>query len=88
MIKVTIWNEFRHEKVEGGVPGQVYPGGLHLALRDGLAAPDLDIRTATLDEPEQGLPEALLDDTDCLVWWGHKAHGEVEDALENIIQNR
>ena len=88
MIKVAIWNEFRHEKVEGGVPGQVYPGGLHLALRNGLAAPDLDIRTATLDEPEQGLPEALLDDTDCLVWWGHKAHGEVDDALVKKILKR
>ena len=88
MIKVTIWNEFRHEKVEGGLPGQIYPGGLHVALRDGLAAPDLEIRTATLDDPEQGLPEALLDDTDCLVWWGHKAHGEVDDALVKKILKR
>jgi trehalose utilization protein len=88
MIKVTIWNEFRHEKVEGGVPAQVYPKGIHMALRDELAAPDLDIRTATLDEPEQGLPDSLLDDTDCLVWWGHKAHGEVDDALVKRILKR
>ena len=88
MIKVTIWNEFRHEKVEGGIPGQVYPNGIHAALRDNLAAPDLEIRTATLDEPEQGLPDALLDDTDTLVWWGHKAHGEVEDALVKRILKR
>ena len=87
MIKVTIWNEFRHEKKPGHLSGEIYPNGLHAALRDGLAAPDLDIRLASLDEPEQGLPEALLDDTDCLVWWGHKAHGEVDDALvKNILK--
>ena len=87
MIKVTIWNEFRHEKKPGHLSGEIYPNGLHAALRDGLAAPDLDIRLASLDEPEQGLPEALLDDTDCLVWWGHMAHGEVDDALvKNILK--
>lgn len=88
MIKVTIWNEFRHEKVEGGLPSQIYPNGIHMALRDELAAPDLEIRTATLDDPEQGLPDALLDDTDCLVWWGHKAHDEVDDALVKRILKR
>ena len=88
MIKVTIWNEFRHEKQPGHLSGEIYPDGLHAALRDGLAAPDLDIRLASLDEPEQGLPEALLDDTDCLVWWGHMAHGEVDDALVKKILKR
>ena len=85
MINVTIWNEFRHERTPGHLSGQIYPNGLHIALRDGLAAPDLNIRTVTLDDPEQGLPDEVLNETDTLVWWGHKAHGEVEDALVKRI---
>lgn len=91
MIKVTIWNEFQHEKAEGAhgdlIRG-IYPDGIHAALKKNLAADDLDIRTATLDEPEQGLPDSLLDDTDVLLWWGHCAHAKVEDSLVDRIQKR
>jgi len=45
------------------------------------------VRTATLDAPEQGLPDELLNDTDVLIWWGHMAHGQVKDELvEKIIR--
>jgi trehalose utilization protein len=46
------------------------------------------VRTATLDEPAQGLPPAVLDATDVLVWWGHRAHDEVADALVDAIHRR
>ncbi len=86
-IKLTVWNEGRHEKENEYIAG-VYPKGIHGALKDGLAADDLEIRTATLDDPEQGLPDALLNDTDVLIWWGHCAHGEVSDALVRRIHAR
>ena len=35
---------------------------------------ELIIRTATLDDPECGLTQEVLDDTDVLIWWGHMAH--------------
>ena len=81
MIRVTIWNEFRHEKKRADVKA-VYPDGIHMALAKGLAADDLQIRTATLDDPEQGLADEVLDSTDVLMWWGHAAHNEVTD--ENV----
>lgn len=81
MIRVTIWNEFRHEKKREEVKA-VYPEGIHTALARGLAADDLLIRTATLDDPEQGLANEVLDSTDVLMWWGHAAHDEVTD--ENV----
>ena len=81
MIRVTIWNEFRHEKKRADVKA-VYPDGIHMALAKGLAADDLQIRTATLDDPEQGLSDEVLDSTDVLMWWGHAAHNEVTD--ENV----
>ena len=46
------------------------------------------VATTTLDEPEHGLTEEVLADTDVLVWWGHAAHGEVEDkVVERVYQH-
>src|SRR5437660_1473645 len=39
------------------------------------------VRTATLDQPEQGLSAAVLGSTDVLTWWGHAAHEQVSDEL-------
>jgi len=50
--------------------------------------PEATVRTATLDEPEHGLTEAVLDQTDVLIWWGHKAHGEVADEVVDRVQCR
>ncbi|MBS7700663.1 MULTISPECIES: ThuA domain-containing protein [unclassified Chelatococcus] len=78
-MRVTIWNEFRHEKANPAVAA-IYPQGIHSALEAGLARHDLGaIRTTTLDEPSQGLPDELLEQTDVLVWWGHRHHDEVSD---------
>ena len=46
------------------------------------------MRTATLDEPEQGLTAAVLDETDVLIWWGHAAHDEVSDEVVERVQAR
>ncbi|MEI3000912.1 MAG: ThuA domain-containing protein [Victivallis sp.] len=61
---------------------------IHACLAEKLAAADLEIRTATLDEPGQGLPEPVLDETDVLVWWGHCAHDRVDDSLVDRVQQR
>ena len=42
---------------------------------------EFEVRTATLDEPEHGLTDEVLDNTDVLIWWGHRAHGEVRMIL-------
>jgi trehalose utilization protein len=57
----------------------MYPKGLHQAIADGIASPDIVIRFATLDEPEHGLTDEVLSSTDVLLWWGHAAHNEVKD---------
>lgn len=86
-ISVTIWNEFRHEKNVEAVR-KIYPDGLHKAIGKQIEADDLEIHYASLDEPEQGLPDSLLNNTDVLLWWGHCAHGEVKDELVTKIQMR
>lgn len=80
-IKVTIWNEFRHEQNDPQVQA-IYPLGIHQELATQLGVnTDFDITTATLDQPEHGLTNEVLDKTDVLVWWGHKAHQEVSDVV-------
>jgi trehalose utilization protein len=85
-VRVTVWNEFRHEKNDEAVR-KVYPNGIHVAIADGLTkAGGFATSTATLDEPEHGLTEKKLEDTDVLIWWGHMAHGEVADEIVDRVQ--
>ena len=87
-IRVTVWNEFRHEKESPAVQA-VYPKGIHQAIADFLNAEgDFEVRTATLEEPDHGLTQEVLDNTDVLFWWGHCAHGEVRDEIVDRIQKR
>ena len=87
-IRVTIWNEFRHEKKKEHVRA-LYPEGLHAYIKGFLShCDDMEIRLAALDDPDQGLPEEVLENTDVLIWWGHGAHEEVDDALVARIQKR
>ena len=68
-IRVTVWNEGRHEKTHEAVK-KVYPNGMHTVIAGFLNAdPGIVARTATLDEPEHGLTQEVLDNTDVLTWW-------------------
>ncbi|MCX7032140.1 MAG: ThuA domain-containing protein [Spirochaetes bacterium] len=87
-IRVTVWNEFRHEK-ESAAIAKIYPDGMHVAIAAGLRKdPQFEVRTATLDEKEHGLTQKVLADTDVLTWWGHMAHGEVKDEIIDRAQQR
>ena len=87
-IRVTVWNEFRHEKRSPQIAA-VYPEGIHGAIAGPLARhADLEVRTATLDEPEHGLTDEVMAATDVLTWWGHTAHGEVDDAIVERVRKR
>lgn len=88
MPRVTVWNEYRHEKEDDHI-ASVYPDGIHGAIAAGFEeAGGFTVRTATLDEPEHGLTEQVLAETDVLVWWGHKAHGDVDDAIVDRVHKR
>ncbi|GIN10475.1 trehalose utilization protein ThuA [Shouchella clausii] len=85
-MNVTIWNEFRHEQKDEAVRN-VYPDGIHQVLADFLGN-EHQVTTATLDEPEHGLTEKVLNQTDVLVWWGHIAHHEVADEVVERVHKR
>lgn len=86
MLNVTIWNEYRHELTDEKVK-DMYPQGLHGQLAAFLQD-EFTVTTATLDEAEHGLTQAVLDQTDVLIWWGHIAHDEVDDAIVARVHQR
>ncbi len=86
MIRVTVWNEYCHERTEEAV-GKVYPNGIHRAIADFLGKEeDITVRCATLLDPECGLTQEVLDNTDVLIWWGHMRHHEVPDEIAQRVQ--
>lgn len=87
-IRVTVWNEYQHEKEKENI-AKIYPSGIHGAIAEFLSkVSDIEVRTATLEEPEHGLTEEVLDSTDVLIWWGHKAHKLVSDEIAERVYSR
>jgi trehalose utilization protein len=88
VTRVTVWNENVHETTQPEIAA-IYPHGIHGAVAEGLLellGDDVTVRTATLADPEHGLSEKALAETDVLVWWGHNAHDEVADAVVDRVQ--
>lgn len=82
-IRVVVWGENRHEQEQPEVAA-IYPTGMHTTIREGIEenlGSGATVSTVTLDDPEHGLTEDVLDNTDVLVWWGHAAHAEVSDEV-------
>ena len=71
-LRVTVWGEGRHEKQDTEVE-KIYPDGMHGAIAAAITThlgDSAQVRTATLDDPGQGLPPEVLDTTDVLTSGG------------------
>jgi trehalose utilization protein len=89
-LRVTVWTENLHEQRDPLVR-ETYPAGMHTAIAEGIRehlGADARVCTATLEEPEHGLTEEVLNETDVLTWWGHLAHDRVEDDVVERIHRR
>ena len=78
--RVTVWSEYRHEKKNPSV-AKIYPEGIHGTIAQALSKQGFTVRTATLDEPQHGLSDEVLSNTDVLTWWGHMGHHLVSDDV-------
>ena len=86
MIKVTVWNEYKHEREYENI-GRVYPKGIHGCIAEFLGKEeDIQVRTATFDMPEHGLTEKVLKDTDVLIIWSHALQDEFSDKVAQRVQ--
>ena len=86
-IKVTVWNEYLHEKQFEEVAA-IYRRGFTAASREFLEKAGMETKAATLEEPEHGLTQEVLEDTDVLIWWGHMAHERVADEIVERVHKR
>lgn len=86
-IRVTVWNEFVDELIREEVKA-VYPKGIHQCIADFLEENGFDTKTATLEMPEHGLTEEVLEETDVLIWWGHRAHHKVSDEIVERVYKK
>jgi len=87
MTRITVWNEYLHEKEEK--IAAIYPQGIHSVIAGFLQKEtDFTVRTATLEEAEHGLTDDALENTDVLIWWGHMAHGQVSDCVVEKVYER
>ena len=85
MIKVTIWNEFKHERESERVKN-IYPEGIHNAIADFLKTDEeIIVKCVTQDMPECGLTDEIINDTDVMLWWGHIEHHLVPDEIAGKV---
>lgn len=86
MIRITVWNEYKHEREYEGIR-RVYPDGIHECIASFLKEEeDFVIHTATFDEPEHGLTEEVLKQTDVLIFWSHALQDEFSDDVAERVQ--
>lgn len=88
MIRVTVFNEYRHEK-ESNAIHSVYPEGIHKCIGKFLAEnSEIEVRHyATFDMEEHGLTEEVLCDTDVLVFWNHMLQEDFADEVAERVKN-
>lgn len=84
MIRVTIYNEFHHERKDN-LARDIYPEGIHITLKKALEGQDISVDTVTLDDIDELTCERLAK-TDVLIWWGHCKHNDVPDEVAVRVQ--
>ena len=86
MLKITVWNEYKHEQEYEGIR-KVYPSGIHGCLAEFLGKEeDFTVRTATFYDPEHGLTEDVLQETDVLIIWSHALQEEFSDEVAERVR--
>lgn len=86
MIRITVWNEYKHEREYENIR-KVYPEGIHGCIASFLKTEeDFAVRTSTFDMPEHGLTEEVLQETDVLIVWSHALQEEFSDEVAERVQ--
>ena len=84
MLKIAIYNEGVHEKLEAHI-AEVYPEGIHGQLKKVLSD-EFDVQTFTLETVNE-ITADLLNSIDVLLWWGHMAHKDVPDEVAERVRD-
>jgi len=82
-IRVVVWDERQpaQKSAYGDFLGNTVAG--YLAKKPGIT-----VKSVGLDDAEQGLSDATLDQCDVLIWWGHQRHREVTAEHVKAVVDR
>lgn len=87
MIRVTVWNEYKHERELEEIR-EVYPQGIHECIRSFLEQEeDFQVRTAVFSMEEHGLTREVLENTDVLIFWSHGLQEEFSQEVAARVQD-
>lgn len=89
MIHVLVWYEGRPLPEAVEMEKKLYPRGVQGALGELFSAQrDMEVQTALLKDPSQGLSDEALAWADVLVYFSHKHWREVDDARVDAVHKR
>lgn len=81
-LRVLCWSEVTE-------PANVYPKGIHGTVAETLnKLPNVKATVASLNDPEQGVSDSVLAETDVVTWFGHQKHNQVRDDRVDAIVRR
>jgi trehalose utilization protein len=83
MVRVLIWDERQEAQKE------VYKNYLGNEIAKHLKSqPGITVRSVCLDDNDQGITSAALDNSDVLIWWGHQRQDELLPEKATMIIDR
>lgn len=88
MMRVLVWAEDRPLPEAEEKMRELYPDGIEGKIAQILSNEYVSVKTATMQDEEQGLKKEILDETDVLVFWSHKHWRELEDCHAEYIRER
>ena len=83
-LRVLVWDEQQPEQKKAY--GDRFLGetiAAHLSTQ-----PGLEVKSVSLADPEQGVSEALLDNSDVVIWWAHKRVSEFTEEHARRLVSR
>lgn len=84
-INVLVWDEQQDIQVKSGA----YKNFLGNAIAEFLGRVDgLQVVSANINEPDQGLSDSRINVADVILWWGHARHKDVDDSKVATIVER
>ena len=81
-IRVVIWDEQQPAQKEAYTNFLGNQIAAHLKT-----LPEVSVKSVSLNDPQQGLADDVLDNCDVLIWWGHQKHAQISnEKAKQIVQ--
>lgn len=86
MIRVAIYNEYMHERMDE-TARKAYPYGIQTVLSAFIdKEDDMTVSSVITFETIDLLTDELLDNTDVMLWWGHIRHDQIPDEIAERVK--